>query len=346
VPRDRIAEVSTPWLPVPPRTYGGIELMVSLLTDGLVERGHDVTLFATGDSRTRARLDYVLEEAPGLSDANSPWHETIHALYAFRDPERFDLYHIHPTYATLAAAAHSGRPVLHTLHGPFTERRRRLYRLVADRVWFVAISEAQRAAMPELRYAGVVHNGVDPDRYRFRSQKEDFLLFVGRCAPEKGPLRAVDAARAAGLPLVIVPTITRSWEDEYWHREVLPSLPPDATVMPELDFAGKVDLMSRARALLFPVDWEEPFGLVMVEAMASGTPVIGTPLGSVPEVVVDGETGFVVSLEDYAEEAREALGRIGQIDPAACRTRVLDRFSSERMVTGYEEAFAAVLGSA
>jgi glycosyltransferase involved in cell wall biosynthesis len=342
----RIAQVAPPWLAVPPKGYGGIEWVVALLADGLVERGHEVTLFATGDSTTKAALDYVFEEAPGSRLINSIWHDTVHALHAFRDPSRFDVFHVHSPWAALALGASSGRPTVHTLHGSFTSEMRRLYALLAEKVWFVAISEAQRAHMPELNYGGVVYNGLDVAMYPFRKEKEDFLLFLGRVPPEKGALRAVMAAREARARLVVAVKVADPTEEEHWERDVLPALPPDATVLGEISLDQKLDLLSRARAVLFPIDWDEPFGLVMTEAMACGTPVIATPRGSVPEVVADGETGFIVSVEHYPQEAAAALSRLDRIHPGACRERVERLFSKEAMVAGYERVFErAVLSS-
>jgi glycosyltransferase involved in cell wall biosynthesis len=341
----RIAEVAPPWLSVPPARYGGIEWVVALLTDGLVDRGHDVTLFATGDSKTRARLSWVFDRAPGPHLINDPWYDTVHALHSFAEPSEFDVFHVHSPFASLAVAANLGRPVVHTVHGSFTREMRQLYSLVADRVWFVAISEAQRAHMPELRYAGVVYNGIDLGSYPLRTQKEDFLLFLGRAAPEKGPLRAVLAARQAGLPLTLAVKIANPSEVEHWEQEVRPELGDDATILGEISFEEKLDLLARARAVLFPIDWDEPFGLVMTEAMACGTPVIATPRGSVPEIVADGVTGFVVSVEDYPAQAAAAIGRLGEIDPRACRARVEERFSAAAMVEGYERAFDVAVSS-
>jgi glycosyltransferase involved in cell wall biosynthesis len=341
----RIAEIAPPWLAIPPRGYGGIEWVVSLLADGLAERGHDVTLVATGDSRTRATLEAFFAEAPGTGFVNSIWHDAVHALFAFRGPDRFDVFHVHTPYSALAAGAALGRPLVHTLHGSFTEEMRALYTLVGDRARYVAISEAQRSHMPELPYAGVVYNGVDLERYPFRETKEDFVLFLGRAAPEKGARRAVLAARAAGTPLVLAVKTADQAEEEHWERDVRTLLEPGDVVLGEITFEEKVDLLSRARAVLFPIDWDEPFGLVMTEAMACGTPVIATPRGSVPEVVAAGRTGFVVPVEDYPDRAAEALGRIDDIDAAACREWVAERFSKEAMVEGYERVFDRVVAA-
>jgi glycosyltransferase involved in cell wall biosynthesis len=324
----RIAEVAPPWLAIPPQGYGGIEWVVSLVADGLADRGHEVTLMATGDSRTRARLEAFFDVAPGTGYINSIWHDAVHSVFAFRDPDRFDLFHLHTPFSALAAGAALGRPLVVTVHGSFTQEMRALYTLVGDRARYVAISEAQRSHMPELPYAGVVYNGVDLERYPFRETKEDFVLFLGRASAEKGAHRAVLAARAAGMPLVLAVKMAERVEQEHWDRHVRPLLEPGDRVLGEISFEEKVDLLCRARAVLFPIDWDEPFGLVMTEAMACGTPVIATPHGSVPEVI-----------------AAEALKQLSEIDPAACRAWVVERFSKEVMVEGYERVFERVLAA-
>lgn len=342
----RIAQVSPPWLAVPPKGYGGIEWVVALLADGLVERGHDVTLFATGDSVTKANLEYVFAEAPGPKLINDAWHDTVHTLFTFRDPSRFDVFHVHSPWSALVAGVMSGVPAVHTLHGSFSDPMRKLYAEVADRLWFVAISEAQKRHMEELRYAGVVYNGIDIDLYPFTPLKEDFVLFLGRAAPDKGLRRAVLAAKEAGVRLVAALKIAHPEEVEEWEQRVKPILPDDAQILGEITHEEKANLLAKARAVLFPIDWEEPFGLVMTEAMACGTPVIATPRGSVPEVIADGETGFVVSVENYAQEAAERLQRLKEIDPAACRARVQEKFSKEAMVAGYEAIFERIVAEA
>src|SRR6266508_2450591 len=336
----RIAQLAPPWLAVPPPAYGGIEWVVALLADGLTEAGHDVTLIATGDSRTKAKLEYVFEEGPGPKLINSIYHDTLHTLYAYRDVSRFDLIHLHTPFSALAAAPHLAVPVVHTLHGSFADIMVRLYALVADRVWYVAISQNQRSHDPDLNYGGVVYNGIDTSLYPFREEKEDFVLFVGRADPDKGALRAVRAARLAGVRLVMTMKIADPREEEHWARDIEPELPEGTTVLGEITVQEKADLMSRARAVLFPIDWEEPFGLVMTESMACGTPVIARPRGSVPEVIADGETGFIV---DTDEEIAEAIGKAHSIDPKACRRRVEERFSKDAMVRGYERIFERVL---
>ncbi|HEX6230988.1 MAG TPA: glycosyltransferase family 4 protein [Actinomycetota bacterium] len=341
----RIAQVCPPWLAVPPKGYGGIEWVVSLLADGLAEAGHDVTLFATGDSRTKAELAYVYERAPGSRAINDIVLDTTHTLFSLADArERFDVLHVHTPFSALAAAVETGVPTVHTLHGSFTPEMTRLYSFVADRAWFVAISEAQRSFGPGLRYAGVVYNGIDMSVYSFQEEKEDFVLFLGRAAPEKGWLRAVETAKLAGERLVSAVKIAHPLEEEEWETRVKPALPSDFEVMGEITQEEKAGLLRRAKAVLFPIDWQEPFGLVMTEAMACGTPVIGTPRGSVPEVIEDGVTGWIVPVEDFEREATERLGRLSEIDPRACRERVQRLFSKEAMVAGYERAFETAMG--
>lgn len=342
----RIAELCAPWLAVPPKGYGGIEWVVSLVADGLVAAGHDVTLFATGDSRTDGDLEFVFDEAPGSALINDITLDATHTMFSLRDAaSRFDVLHVHSPFSALAAAAETAVPAVHTLHGSFTPEMSRLYAQVADRVWFVAISEAQKRRNESLRYAGVVYNGIDLDRYPFTAEKDDYLLFLGRAAPEKGWRRAVETALLTGMRLISAVKIAHPTEEEEWQTYIKPMLPEGSEVLGEIPHEQKASLLAHARAVLFPIDWDEPFGLVMTEAMACGTPVIATPRGSVPEVIADGETGWIVDVDGYAEGAAERLAAADPIDPAACRERVRRLFSKEAMVAGYERIFAEVLAA-
>jgi glycosyltransferase involved in cell wall biosynthesis len=341
----RIGQLCPPWLAVPPKGYGGIEWVVALLADGLVEAGHDVTLFATGDSHTKAKLEFVFEEAPGSALINDILLDTTHTLFALRDAEeRFDVMHVHTPFSALAASIETGLPTVHTLHGSFTPEMRRLYSFVRDRAWFVAISEAQKRFDDSLRYGGVVYNGIDLDKYAFTPDKGDYLLFLGRAAPEKGWLRAIETAKLTGMRLISAVKIAHWTEEEEWEQHIKPALPDDAEVLGEVPHDVKAGLLANAKAVLFPIDWDEPFGLVMTEAMACGTPVIATPRGSVPEVIADGETGFIVSVEHYAEEATEKIARLDTISPHACRDRVDRLFDKGAMVEGYVRVFEEIRG--
>jgi glycosyltransferase involved in cell wall biosynthesis len=337
----RVAIVAPPWYPVPPTGYGGIEWVVSLLADGLTERGHQVTLFAPPGSETGARLVPPLGKVPPEERIGDPWFEAAHALSAYDRGGEFDILHDHTGPVGVSIGAMSDCPTVHTLHGPFTDDTRMLYRRIARRHWFVAISERQRSMGPvNLRWAGVVYNGIPMDRYPFREDKEDFLFFLGRADEEKAPHLAIEAARRAGRRLVMCVTTKNERERNYWAEQVEPLLDDDVEVRGECDQDQKADLLTRALALLFPIQWPEPFGLVMTEAMACGTPVIAWRNGSVPEVVADGETGFIVS---SVEEMAAAIDRVHELDPAAMRARVEQRFSADAMVADYEGIYREVL---
>jgi glycosyltransferase involved in cell wall biosynthesis len=333
----RIALIAPPWYSIPPSGYGGIEWVVALLADGLTDRGHEVTLFAAPGSDTRARLVSPLPEEPPRDAIGDPWYEASHVVSVYEHGDEFDILHDHTGPVGVGVGALSDRPTIHTLHGPFTKQAHMLYSRVARRHWFVAISESQRSMAPEnLRWAGVVYNGIPMDRYPLRRDKEDFLFFLGRADEEKAPHLAIQAARQAGRRLVLCATTKNERERAYWASEVEPLLGDDVEVRGEVSPEEKTELLGRAAALVFPIQWPEPFGLVMTEAMACGTPVVAWRNGSVPEVVADGETGFIVG---SAEEMAAALGRVGELDPGAMRARVEERFSAEAMVTGYERAY-------
>ena len=207
-------------------------------------------------------------------------------------------------------------PVVHTLHGPWTEPSRKLYGLLADYVHLVAISAAQRADNPDIRYAGVVHNGVDLDEYPLVEDKDDFLVYIGRANPDKGPTLAIEVARRAGLPLAMVVKKNEPFERAYWDEIVAPLLHDEVEVYEAISHERKVDLLGRARAMVFPIQWPEPFGLVMVEAMACGTPVVACPAGAAVELVDEGVTGY---LRESIDGLVQAVGEVGRCSPIVCR---------------------------
>ena len=339
----RIALIAPPWYAVPPSGYGGIEWVVALLADGLTDRGHDVTLFAPPGSRTKARLQSPLGERLPPDSIGNPWYEASHAMSAYEGSDRFDILHDHTGPVGVSIGALIESPIVHTLHGPFTPETLMLYSRIARHLWFVAISESQRSmGPPDLRWAGVVYNGIPMDNYPYREDKEDFLFFLGRADEEKAPHLAIEAARRAGRRLVMCVTTKNEREQRYWAEQVEPLLGGDIEVHGECDQEQKADLLGRAQALLFPIQWAEPFGLVMIEAMACGTPVVAWRNGSVPEVVDDGVTGFVV---DSMDELVRAIGRVGDLDPRAAWAHVEARFSAAAMVTGYERAYERVLAA-
>jgi glycosyltransferase involved in cell wall biosynthesis len=339
--RLRIAVIAPPFFPIPPSGYGGIERVVAWLVDGLNAAGHDVTLYAAPGSVTSARLVTPLDVSPVLGDGYGVADELFHGASAYMSAEQFDVIHDHTVVGpALGALLDHAPPVVHTVHGAWVSSTQRLLGLLHDRLQLVAISHAQRAANPRLTYAGVVYNGIDVNAHPFNPVKEDFLVFVGRSSPEKRPEVAIEVAREAGLPLVMMLKRVEAAERDYWEQVVAPLLDKDIEVLEEPSQDVKVDIMGRARAMLFPIDWPEPFGLVMTEAMACGTPVIARPLGSAPEIIVDGVTGFLCTSED---EMVDAVTAVGDVKPEACRLRVEKHFSREAMVAGYERVYRAVL---
>lgn len=339
--RLRIGMVAPAWLAVPPAGYGGIERVVSVLTEGLVAAGHDVTLFAAVGSRTDARLVTPLQSPPPLGDLASMTDDLVHCTTAFLRADEFDIIHDHTGMGPALGALLNGcTPVVHTLHGPWTEPARRLLALTDERVHVVAISRAQRADNPLLHCAGVVYNGIDVAAHPFHRVKEDFLVFVGRISAEKRPEVAIEVARRAKLPLVMVIKRTEPAERTYFDEVVAPHLGDDVVVLDQPPHEVKVDLMGRARALIFPIDWPEPFGLVMTEAMACGTPVITRPLGAAPEIVTDGVTGFLCSTKG---EMVDAVTAAAELRPEDCRFRVEKLFSAQAMVAGYESVYRSAL---
>jgi glycosyltransferase involved in cell wall biosynthesis len=339
----RIALIAPPWFPVPPPGYGGVELVVGQLADHLTCRGHDVTLFACAGSGTSARVVSPLLDAPDPALVGNEWLDAHHAITSYLEiqDDRYDVVHDHSGIAgpAIGALLRGRPPVVHTLHGPWNELARHYYSVVARHVHLVAISETQRAANLDVRYAGVVYNGIELDRYPFRETKDDFLVYIGRANPDKGPTVAIEVARRAGLPLAMIVKKHEPFERTYWDEIVAPLLHDEVEVYEDVSHDRKTDLLSRARAMVFPIQWPEPFGLVMVEAMACGTPVVARPAGAAVELVADGVTGHLrSSLEDLVD----AVGRAGECPPAACRDRVARRFSAEAMVRGYEAVFEQV----
>ncbi|HUO49272.1 MAG TPA: glycosyltransferase family 4 protein [Acidimicrobiales bacterium] len=337
----RIALIAPVWLPVPPLGYGGTERIVSHLSEELVARGHDVTMFAVGGSETSARLVTPLAAPAVPTDPAAIADEIFHTLSAYVRAEEFDVIHDHSGMGPALGAMLRGRPpVVQTLHGPWTPYGRRFTALIQDRVHLVSISRAQAAANPSIRYAAVVHNGVDLAAYPFVAQKQPYLAYVGRVSPEKGTHLAVEVARRVGIPLKMAIKRVDDAEWAYWEEEVVPRLRGDEEVHEQPPHQTKWRILARARATLFPIDWDEPFGLVVAESMACGTPVIARPRGSVPELVLDGSTGFLC---DGIDEMVEAVGHAERLEPMAGRRLVEERFSVAKMVDGYEALYRRLL---
>ena len=342
-PPMRIAQIAPLFETVPPRRYGGTERVVSWLTEALVEAGHDVTLFASGDSTTKAKLVPVVPQArrfvPNFEVNNAPYARMLELVA--RQSREFDVLHFHIDFHPFALFSRLGTPFLTTLHGRMDQEwTQSIYGLYPD-VPLVSISDSQRRPVPNLGWVGTVLHGMPADLLCPVANGGDYLAFLGRISPEKGIDRAIRIAQRAGIKLKVAAKIGE--EDRTWYeREMAPLLEGGGVeFIGEIDDAQKPEFLSNARALLFPIAWPEPFGLVMIEAMACGCPVLAFPLGSVPEVIEDGLTGFIIENED---EAVAALGRIGTLDRKAIRARFEQRWSAKRMAEDYVGIYKKLVG--
>lgn len=341
----RIAQIAPAWLPVPPPGYGGIELVVAYLSDGLAERGHDVTLFACGGSRTKAKL-VTYYDKPSHTDEllTDPLRELPHVLNAYNRAAEFDIIHDHsfPVGTTIGAFL-SSPPVVHTMHGPTEDdRQRELYTLLGNRIDLVSISNYQRRGAPDLNYVGTVYNGIDLNAYSFRETKDDYLLFLGRMSPQKGAHLAAEVARRLGRRLILATKMVEPGEKSYFDSEVKPRLTNRVEVLGEITLAEKVELYANAACTLMPIQWPEPFGLVMTESMACGTPVVAFRHGSVPEIIEPGVNGFIA---DEIDEFASFVERSGEIKSSECRRVVEEKFSTDAMVRGYEAIYTQSLSA-
>jgi glycosyltransferase involved in cell wall biosynthesis len=340
----RIGMIAPPWTPIPPLLYGGIELVVDQLARGLQDAGHEVVLFATGDSTCPVPLQWVLPAAEGtrIGMAVPEIRHVIHAYEAVRD---CDVVHDHTLMGPFHAERYPGLPVATTIHGPFNEELTDIYRVNANRVPIVAISHAQHRAAPDIPIARVIHHGVDASLFPMGEGTGDgdgpYVLFLGRMAAEKGAHRAIEVARKAGIRILLAAKMRESWEMHYFSEQVEPQLGADARYLGEVSHERKLELLAGASALLFPIRWNEPFGMVMIEAMACGTPVLAFREGAAPEVVDDGRTGFLC--DDEASMVG-AIGRLGELKRSDCRLAVEGYFSTDRMVAEHIELFKAMVG--
>jgi glycosyltransferase involved in cell wall biosynthesis len=345
----RIAMIAPPYYEVPPRGYGGVEAVVADLIDGLLALGHHITLIGAGEPGTDAEFVQIWPQ-PMATRLGEAVPEVLHAAAVRRVVEGLiagpglDLVHDHTLAGPLNAPvyADAGVPTVVTMHGPVEQDLRQLYSILDGDIHLVAISERQRQLAPELPWAGRVHNAVRVGTFPFRADKGDYALFLGRFHPQKAPHLALDAAHQAGMPLLLAGKCSESIEVAYFDREVRPRLRSSDRLLGEADAATKRQLLAQARCLLFPIQWEEPFGMVMIEAMACGTPVVALRHGSVPEIVADGITGYVC---DGPEQLPDALARVGQLDPHACRHHVEAHFDLDALATGYERIYHTIVAA-
>lgn len=340
----RIAQVAPLIEPVPPRLYGGTERVVSYLTEELVRRGHEVTLFASGDSKTLARLESVTEHSIRLNpDGIDPvaFH-MMELSQAFSSDANFDIIHCHLDFLAFPFAHSSGNPAVHTLHGRLDlPHWGRIMARYADTP-LVSISDAQRRPLENLdvNWAATVYHGMPEECFRYSDGNGDYLAFFSRISREKRPDLAVEVAKKAGIKLKVAGKVDPA-DRTYFEEEIEPLFDhPLIEFVGELGTTDRLDFLGAAKALLFPIDWPEPFGLVVIEALACGTPVITRRCGSMPEIVRNGRVGYIV---DTVDEMVDALRRIDRIDRKTCFAYAQERFSAETMARRYEAVYEAII---
>ena len=340
----RIALIAPPWITVPPAGYGGTEWVVKQLCDELSARGHDVTLYATGDSRTPARLRSTFaQQMPQYMEKTA--FDAAHVTFALDDilaDGGYDLVHDHSGFLVVAFGHYLRLPpLLHTIHCAFDDIAYPFYERYRQAVAFNAISEYHESqGPPGMNWAGVVYNAVDLDQWPYTPQKDDYLLAFGRVAAAKGFHHSIEAAKRTGQRLIMAGVVQERYAD-YFETQIKPHVDGEQIIFEgEVSDERKHELFAHARAFLFPITWPEPFGLVMIEAMATGTPVVALRQGSVPEVVAHGRTGFVC---DTFEEFVTAVGCVADIKPGDCRHWVEQNFTVARMVDGYEAVYRRLL---
>jgi glycosyltransferase involved in cell wall biosynthesis len=334
----RIALVAGPWLPVPPPAYGGTEGVIDRLATGFQEAGHEVLLFTTGDSTCRVPKKWVREQAAPEYIGQS-YVEVHHLLHAYDAVAEFDIIHDHTVVGPTMAESRARGKVVTTNHGPFTNELNEIYGRAAEHAAVIAIShdQASRAQVP---VSAVIHHGLRPEEWLVGQGEGDYLLFLGRFSPDKGAREAALVAQLAGVPLLMAAKMREREEVEYFKEQVEPLLSADVQYVGEVGMEEKQKLLGSARALLNPIMWPEPFGLVMIEALACGTPVLTLRSGAAPEIVEDGVTGLVF---DRPEDLAASLNRIDELDREACRRAVEEHFSADRMVREHLDLFERLL---
>ncbi|BAY20922.1 group 1 glycosyl transferase [Calothrix sp. NIES-2100] len=337
----KIAQVAPLWERVPPPTYGGIELVVSHLTDELVRRGHEVTLFASGDSQTLATLEAIYPRALRLDPNVKEYavYEMLELSQVYQRAAEFDIIHSHVGISALSLASLVSTPTVHTLHGSFTKDNRKAFSHHKKQP-YISISNAQRQI--DLNYFGTVYNGINLADYPLKKQPQEpgYLAFLGRFSPDKGPHHAIAIAKQSGWRLKMAGKIDLV-DSKFFEQEIAPHIDgQQIEFIGEVNLAQKAELLGNAAITLFPITWQEPFGLVMIESMATGTPVIAMNLGSVPEVIAHGESGFVC--QNY-EEMVDMIPQALKLNRQTCREYVENKFSVAQMVNGYEAIYEQII---
>lgn len=330
----RIGLIASPWIPVPPAGYGGVERVVDALARGFIAAGHEVVLAAASDSTCPAPM------VPGMrpsepAELGFTLSEISHVIRAYQGMGKVDIVHDHTLAGPLLARKWTSAPVVTTIHGPLIPASADLYRAMAASTGIIAISRDQTSHIPDVPVTRVIHHGIDAASVPAGSGQGGYACFVGRMCPDKGVMEAIDIARAAGIPLRIAAKMREPGEIDYFHSVVEPHLGSNEEFLGELGDPDKYRLMGEALAFLNPIQWSEPFGLVMIEALSTGTPVVGTRIGSAPEIVDHGKTGYL----GPTEELPAFLSRAAALDRSLCRDRALKLFSTERMVRNHLDLF-------
>ncbi len=336
----RIAQIAPLWIPIPPYTYGGTELIISWLCDELVRRGHEVTLFATEDSKTSAKLVPVWPKSLWRAKLRTP-HAVFSLLYEklISLQDQFDIIHDHCEFYTAPHSKFLKKPIVTTLHHPLNEETIILYKKFSN-INFVAISKNQRKSGPGINIVKTIYHGLPIEKYEFNQEPKDYLLWLSKIEPEKGIAQAIDIAKLSGENLIISGNILPEYGD-YFDFRIKPLINgKKIKFLGASDFSKKIELLKNARAFIFPVKRPEPFGLVVIEAMACGTPVIAFKEGSMPELIEDGKTGFLVN---SVEEACQTLKQIPKISRTYCREYIKKNFNLKRMVNRYEKLYKKIL---
>lgn len=333
----RIGVIASPWIPVPPPAYGGTETVIHNLCVGLQSLGHDVHLVTVGTSTCPVRRSAVFDEPP--TGIGEPVAEIVQVREAYELLEGVDVIHDHTTIGPqcMSRTVRPTIPVVTTVHGVFHRETQMMYASRPPGLAVVAISHAQRARAPEVAVDAVIHHGIDLELHREGPGGGGYLMFVGRMSPDKGPDRAIEVARRAGRPLVLAAKMREPQEVAYFQERVRPLLGEDVRFVGEADAETRLDLLRHADGLLNPIRWPEPFGLVMAESLAAGTPVIALRHGAAPEIVDDGCTGFLC---DHEDDMVEAVAGLPRIERRACRAAAEQRFSRERMAADHAALYA------
>ncbi len=332
----RILQIAPLWIPVPPITYGGTELVISWLTDELVKRGHEVTLLASADSKTSAKLIPIWPKSLWRAKLSAP-HAAFALVYEklFKIQNEFDIIHDHCEFYTAPYSQFLKRPLVSTIHHPMYEEMIILFKKF-PKINYVAISKHQKKSAPGVNFVKTIYHGLPMDKYQFNEEPEDYLLWLSKFIPKKGAAEAIEVARKSGEKLILSGVIPREYQD-YFEHQIKPLIDgKQIQFVGAADFPKKIELFKKAKAFLYPIRRPEPFGLVVIESMACGTPVIAYKEGAMPELIKDGKTGFLVNSQ---EEMIGALKKINFIKRVDCRRHIANKFTLQKMVNKYEALY-------